>query len=711
MYAETLLELERRNVALDSRKFTAKAADVVRSRLDMLLPAESISTLKFAQDGFIYPNRNREKAKLDMTRTPYLCGIMNAMDTPGVQKVAVQGSSRVGKTTSWEVKVAKQLKYGPVMNITFFMQTKDDLVSYVDERLDWTLRNIDEIKAKIDPNDSRNSRFRYMVGGTLFQLFQASQSTLRGKAAPLMGIDEVDGMPMSVCAGIEVLIENRQRDYKGNSLAYFASHPDRGPQHGISKIISNGLRHLWYFRCLNCHEAVSFAKEADDAGNRMNWNIGTLMARIEDMDRVPFLEMIQRETRLVCPHCGSMFNDADRLRMSNGGTWLQPDQKLLSDGTVDGAPRIGRSMGFIIHAFMSPMVEIGKLALEWAAAKLTFDQTGDDRELREVEVKSLGMVYGGGEVLEQVDGPKVVQARLTAGYELRTVPHGVQFLTAFVDVQGDRFPVRVIGWDINLRSWLIDAYDIKSPSAIPGQRSAYDNIDPAGRLRDWDEIEHGVLNQTYPLQRDPTLFLGIARTCVNAAGMPGVTDKARQWNANLLARQMRRTDGPRIEPWRIRLFQGSASKKGETYGRPRQIMLDDRGKALAVPVYEVTPNVHMIKRIIARRMKIEDPDKPGRMFLPARLAPRYVKELTAEKLINDEWIAQGFNETWDGWVACELARAGVAPDRADIDWRNKPPAWATPMPRGKILEGESKAKVGYYDRLAALNAPDDEGFR
>lgn len=711
MYAGNLLELEKRQVALANRAWTARAEDVVLSRLDMLLPAESISTVDFARKGFVYPNINREPAELDMSRTPYLPGIMNAMDMPGVQKVAVQGASRTGKTTSWETKVTKQLKYGPVMNITFFMQSKDDLVSYVDERLAWTLETIPEIAAKINPLDSRNSRFRYMVGGSLFQLFQASQSTLRGKAAPLMGVDEVDGMPMSVCAGIEVLIENRQRDYKGNSLAYFASHPDRGPQHGISKIISNGLRHLWFFRCLECDEAVSFAKEADDAGLRMNWNVGSLMKRIEDMDREPFLEMIVREARLICPHCGSHFDDAQRVAMSNSGVWLQPNQKLLPDGSIEGLAHVARSMGFIIHAFMSPMVELGALAREWAAAKLTFDQTGNDKELREVEVKSLGMVYGGGEVLEQVDGPKVVQARLTAGYELKTVPAGVLFLTAFVDVQGDRFEVRVIGWDLRVRSWLVDAYAIKSPIPVPGRKAAYDNIDPGNRLTDWNEIEYAVLNQSYPLQSNPDLFLQIARTCVNAAGVPGVTDKARQWNANLLARQLGRAPGVRIEPWRIRLFQGSSSKKGETYGRPRQIMVDDRGKPLAVPVYEVMPNVHMIKRIIARRMKVEDPNEGGRMHLPARLSPRYVKELTAERLINDDWIASGFNETWDGWVACELARAGLKPDRPEL-WAKGKPSWATAIPRGELLGGESKPIVSYYDRLAELNAPDpDEGFQ
>src|SRR3546814_10676949 len=60
-------------------------------------------------------------------------------------------------------------------------------------------------------------------------------------------------------------------------------------------------------------------------------------------------------------------------------------------------------------------------------------------------------------------------------YPMKTVPPGVLFLTAFVDVQVDRFEVVVIGWNLQRESWLIDRFPIKQWPAF-GRHGAFDNI-------------------------------------------------------------------------------------------------------------------------------------------------------------------------------------------------------------------------------------------
>ncbi len=126
-------------------------------------------------------------------------------------------------------------------------------------------------------------------------------------------------------------------------------------------------------------------------------------------------------------------------------------------------------------------------------------------------------------------------------------------------------------------------------------------------------------------------------------------------------------------------------------------------------MFERTINVHSIKKIIARRMKI--PEGPGAMHLPSNTPDRIWRELTAERLVNDEWVARGRNETFDGWVGAEAARATLRPDRPEIDWINDRPIWALPLPRAGEA-GQASATVaatpeGYYDRLAKLNEDAD----
>jgi phage terminase large subunit GpA-like protein len=155
----------------------------------------------------------------------------------------------------------------------------------------------------------------------------------------------------------------------------------------------------------------------------------------------------------------------------------------------------------------------------------------------------------------------------------------------------------------------------------------------------------------------------------------------------------------------------ASKNQPEIYGTAKQVAKDDSGRALTVPVFERTVNVHSIKKIIARRMKI--PDGPGAMHAPANLGDRYWRELSAERLVNDEWVATGRNETWDGWVAAEVARYTLRPDRQEIDWTHDRPIWATPLPRSGELGGTVRTNGGetetYYDRLADLNA-DVEGI-
>lgn len=690
-------------VALADHAHDGRAADAWLSRLDNLLPAASITTNQYAEKKRLIPGPTRDPVRWSAQKTPYVIGPQDAADIPGVRIVAIQSAARWGKTIIFENKALKHWTYGPSYNVIWYMQTKDDLSDYIDERVTWMLEHHEEVNAKIDWQDPKNGRFRMEIGTSLCLWRPATIKTTRGKAAPIIFVDEIDACDKRVRNGILTLVFNRQREFGANAIALIASHPDAGAA-GIAGIIANGLKHLWWWQCPQCRQSSSPCKDAE---HRMTWNVPQLLELSEDMDRQELLDMIERDAVLVCPHCTYPVTEAERLPMSNAGHWLQPHQVLEEDGTVTGDPKVAEIMGFVGHGLMSPFVNLGKLARAWAAAKLTADTTGDDIALREETVKSLGEEYEGASADEKMESWKVVKARILSPYNVKTVPEGVMFLTAFVDVQGDRFEVRVIGWDLVNQSWLIDAYALK---AWPG----FENISPGGRLRDWDIIEDAVVRQVYvtaaTAKKKIPLYMPIAKTIVNAAGVPGVSTNARRWLANLVDpkrwdRMAREGDPSRparhpIESYKVQLYIGSASKKSELFGRPKPVLHDDTGKQLPVQIYERAINVHEVKRIIAARMKVEPDGAPGRMHVPIDISDRYLIELTSERLINGDWIPHGRNETWDGWVACEAARALLQPNRPGL-WV-KTPVWAAAKPKGQHNVDGGK-RLSYYDRLADIN--------
>lgn len=662
-------------------------------------------------------NQGGEPFPYDPTLTPYSAGINDACDHPDVRVILVKGNTRSSKTVSAENMVLRDWTYGPLKNVLWFMQDEDSLNDYIDERGEEMLRIHPEVDEKIDWTDRRNSRKRKMIGKSLVLYRPATQRALRAKAAPTIVADEIDAYVRKVRDAIMTLVTSRQEEFGSASKAYLCSHPDAGPDGGIDLLLKDSLLHLWFVRCPHCGHASSPAAEAEDqAKPRINWNIADLMPLADEMDRVAFLDMVAENILLVCPNddCRATFDPDKRLELMGGGRWLQPHQEWKPDGTITGIARVAPTMGFVIHAFMAPFVKLPETARDWAAAKLTLDATGTDTHFREVVVKKLGETPRATLAEEQMENWRVVQARIASNYPLKAVPPGVMFLTAFVDVQGDRFEVRVVGWDLGRQSWLVDAYAIKQWPSFNG-RGAFDNIDPSNRLTDWDVIEEAVVAASYPLQSNPQrleaglpeLFLPVAKTVVNNAGQPGVTNNARVWLGNLLSRprrKLRENESKRIvESWQVLLFQGAASKKGELYGKPKQIVFDDKARPLLTPIWERYPNVHDIKKLIASRMKIDQPG-PGRMHMPSALSPRYYQELTAERFTNGEWVATSRrNETWDGWVACELGRAALQPDKAGL-WEGELPAWAAAKPRGQGLDNVLTAPSSVFDRLLATNA-------
>src|SRR3546814_20839535 len=63
----------------------------------------------------------------------------------------------------------------------------------------------------------------------------------------------------------------------------------------------------------------------------------------------------------------------------------------------------------------------------------------------------------------------------------------------------------------------------------------------------------------------------------------------------------------------------------------------------------------------------------------------YAFELTAERYLNDEWVPIRLrNETWDGWIACEVGCESLKPDREEL-WADQLPEWAVAKPRGPGL--------------------------
>lgn len=709
-----LEKLEVDLVDLANLRHLGTAAEAFLSRLDMLKPSRAVSTTGWALENRVFKGRNELETRWRIDLTPYVPGIQDACDEAGVRVVAVKGNTRSGKTVAAENHACKRWVHGPWGDMFWYMQSDDDVQDYMEERGEWMLEHHPQIAEKVDHTYKRQARDRKKIGESLARWMPATKKTTRGKGAPFIVADEIDGYNTAIMKGILTLLQNRQREFGSAALLYLSSHPDKGPLFGIESIIAKGLRHLWHWNCLHCSQPSS---PAEEAVTRMNWNLGALMEETDGAETVDRLDYIRRHARLVCPHCQGEIDNEERLVMSReSGAWLQPGQKLVGPKLVEGPRAIDEVMGFVIHAFMAPFVSIGGLAGEFAKAQITYNATRDDEDLKEVTVKSLGEVYRGAVASDRIDDWKIVKRRMLNGpaYVAGTVPDGVDVLVAFVDNQKDYFAVRVFGYSaITKECWIIDCFEIEQwPADEESGRSAFQKIDPIHTLADWEILEQSVLRQSYPLASDPEYHMPIAKVAIDVGGggdrddtgsKHSATSNARHWAAQAIA------EG-RAEEWQLMLHRGSAHKTTETYGIVKQVMKDDRGKPLATGVWERSSNVNRVKEIIARRMGIDRPGQPGKISAPADLADKYFIEATAEQKINGEWIPSGRNETWDGLVAGDVARETLQMETIAEKWpedrrSRKRPSWARAFRPGVDagIDKKPRTLVSAYSRLVRFN--------
>lgn len=690
----------------------AGASQAWLDRVDVIKPPSAVSTYEYALNKLVVKGRGEQERKFDPDLTPYAKGMMDACDMQGVTVVAVKGNARGVKTLAGEAHALKRFEHGPYGDLLWYMQSDDDVDDYMEERGEWMLEHHPGVKERVDDTYKRQARTRKKIGESMARWLAATAGTTRGKAAPLIIADEIDGYRLKIAKSILTRLLNRQREFGSAALMYICSHPDIGPQFGIESVLRRSLRHLWWWMCIHCGKASSPAAEAPI---RMNWNIPHLLGETKGTDRLDALDYIKHHARLICPHCRGEIRNDERLIMSReSGAWVQPAQTLIAPRKVEGAHVVQQFMGFVVHGFMSPFMQLSAAAEEWSSAKMDFDNTQDDTDLKEATVKTLGEVYGGATADVKIDKWDIVARRMKSGgaYLMGYVPDDVDFLTAFVDIQKGRFAIRIIGWSaLGRESWLIDAYEVTNwQNTEQAERLGKRNmqqLDPFNTLSDWSILEDAVLAQTYPLERDPEWHMPIAKIGIDTGGEDDTTWNARQWASSVIHRR----ESP-VPEWRLALLKGNPHKSGELYGIPRQVMRDDRGKALGEdgrivsmlgPVWERTPLVYSIKKIIRKRQNVLTPG-PGFMHAPQDLPEAIFREIVSEQLIGGEWVKEGPNETWDAYVACETVRASLNPEDPGLNWE-RPPRWARPFRPGvdRGIDAKPAGMVSPYARMVRIN--------
>lgn len=269
-----------------------------------------------------------------------------------------------------------------------------------------------------------------------------------------------------------------------------------------------------------------------------------------------------------------------------------------------------------------------------------------------------------------------------------TVPEGVRFLTASIDIQAGkhpRFVIQVHGVGVNRERWVIDRYALKSSERPNGDVKDGDPvmhpIDPASFTEDWDRLIEKVINRRYPLADGSGRTMPIRITLCDSGGKAGVTRRAYEFWRRLKKAGLHH---------KFRLVKGAEREGVKTIDEtfPDSAKRKDRNSGAAGDVPVLIINVTTLKDVVMADVWRSEPG-PGFYHFPRWLRSSFYDELTAETRGAKRWDKPGSqaNESLDLCVYGEAAVIKLGADR--IDW-TKPPAWAAEWDKNPDLHGEGE---------------------
>ena len=646
---------------------TASAAAIRRDVAELIRPPRRIRASQAAAERMKVVGGDGTVRDWAPDATPYMVEPLDCMGSRLYDAVIFAGPARTGKTNALvDGYVAYKIDCDPGDGLIVQI-SEEKAREFSKKRIDRMLQNSPALAQRLSPrghdNNVHDKTFR---AGNYLGIKWPSKNVLASSDYQFVLITDFDRLAENIDGEGDAftLAGKRTQTFGSTGMTLAESSPGREitdpdwirpedsphmapPTTGILDLFNQGDRRLWYWQC------------PEEACRR--WFTPTME------------HFNQSSQRAFCPHCASEINPKAKRSLNLNGRWVPEGMELTLDGDLIGTPRRSRIASFWMEGPSAAFQSWPSLAEKLKRAEETFEQTGSQETLKTVINTDWGRPYQYRRAATQRSSQRLLDR--AEQVERRTVPHGVRFLTAAVDVQGGkdrRFVVQIHGWGANRETWVVDRFNIKEDRGADNQQPPR-GINPATQPEDWDLLTRDVMHRSYRLADGSDRRMPIAAIAVDTGGEgegeESVTSQAYDWFRRLAREGLQ---------GRAFLVKGSSTR---TPTRVRKTWPDNTGrknrKSRAkgdVPLYML--GTDQLKDAVAAMMDRDNPGA-GYMHTPSWLGRWWYDELTYE--VRDpatgKWSRPGKrpNEAFDLCVY-NLA-AFILLQGEKINWQ-QPPAWA-----------------------------------
>lgn len=580
---------------------------------------------------------------------PYVIEPMNCLASREYDAVIFVGPARTGKTIGlidgW---VIYNVICDPA-DMLIIQMTEEKAREHSKKRLARTFRVSPEVVSRLSPNKNDNNVYdRTFLAGNYLKIGWPSVNIMSSSDYKCVALTDYDRFPEDIDGEGDAfsLASKRTTTFMSSGMTLVESSPGRDvkdvkwrrtspheapPTTGILSLYNRGDRRRWYWPCPHCGEYFQ--------------PCGDVVAGFRDIaDPV----LASEAAYIQCPSCSGRIMPEQKRELNGRGVWLRDGESINADGSRYGDPRRSRIASFWMEGPAAAYQTLSQLVYKLLTAEQEYETTGSEETLKTVINTDWGLPYLPRASMEQRKSELLEQR--AEPVPSRSVPDGVNFLVATVDVQAGRhrrFVVQVTGYGSRGERWIIDRYNI-TQSLRGDSDGESQRIDPASYPEDWDVLLTDVFHKSWPLASDPSQQMRLMAMAVDSGGEDGVTD-----NAYKFWRRCRR-DGLGK---RIYLFKGDSIRRAKLITRTFPDNTGRTGRraqaAGDVPLWLLQTDA--LKDRVNNALWRDSPG-PGYVHFPDWLGSWFYDELTYEERSSDgKWNkpGRGANEAFDLMVYAE----------------------------------------------------------
>lgn len=429
-----MTDTNKKNDAVASQ-FSNPAAirNAIRRAQDQLQPPPDITPSQWAERSVHIPIGNAVPGPMRMANAPYQREPMDMAVHPECYRITLMWGAQIGKTMLALCIQGYFIELQPSSQM-MMQPSQGDLQTWLETKFNPLVEANDNLRGLIAKPRGRegvnNQRMKSYPGGFLLFAWSGSSKTMRGRSAPKIICDEVDGYEATEEGHPVGLLWQRAATFGDQRLLVEISTPTIEDESYIEKSYEAGDQRRFHVACPDCGEHQHLEWE------NVIWT-GRESLDIDDAEKDAGREDHLPETaRYVCKACGSLWDDGQRIaairnaeRVGAGWKAAKPFRGHASYHANELYSTF-RRLRDVVQSYLDKLATDDLQTFVNVSLSLTWSEKGEKAD------------------------PTALIERLEV-YRAE-VPAGGVYITAGIDMQNDRLEIEIVAWGEAEQSWSID---------------------------------------------------------------------------------------------------------------------------------------------------------------------------------------------------------------------------------------------------------------